>query len=60
MNDCFYSYEALDPSDQKTNPTAYFGHKALAVSYGGTLQLFGQKGAYTLTNRRPAWIVMTL
>src|SRR6266852_2018769 len=45
VNDCFYSYEALDPSDKDTNPTAYFGHKVLALSYGGTLQLFGKKGA---------------
>jgi len=45
VNDCFYSYEALDPSDQPANPTAYFGHKVLAVSYGAILQLFGQKGA---------------
>jgi hypothetical protein len=43
VNDCFYSYEALDPSDK--DPTAYFGHKVLALSYGGTLQLFGKKGA---------------
>jgi hypothetical protein len=45
VNDCFYSYEALDPTDQSSNPTAYFGHKVLALSYGGTLQLFGKKGA---------------
>ncbi len=45
VNDCFYSYEALDPSDQSSNPTAYFGHKVLALSYGGTMQLFGKKGA---------------
>ena len=25
-------------------PVAYFGHKVLAVSYGGTLQLFGAEG----------------
>ncbi len=45
VDDCFYSYEALDPADQTSNPTAYFGHKVLALSYGGTLQLFGKKGA---------------
>ena len=43
--DCFYDYGTLDESDMGTNPTAYFGHKVLAVSYGGTLQLFGAKGA---------------
>jgi cell migration-inducing and hyaluronan-binding protein len=45
VNDCFYPYEPLDPADQKNNIPAYFGHKVLAVSYGGTLQLFGRKGA---------------
>ncbi|MFZ1886461.1 MAG: G8 domain-containing protein [Candidatus Binataceae bacterium] len=44
-SDCFYSYEPLDPADRTGNPTAYFGHKVLALSYGGTLQLFGKKGA---------------
>ncbi|MFN8603017.1 MAG: hypothetical protein U0842_21325 [Candidatus Binatia bacterium] len=41
--DCFYRYEKLDKSD--SDPHAYFGHKVLALSYGGTLQLFGDKGA---------------
>jgi hypothetical protein len=45
VNDCFYPYETLDPSDKKKGNVAYFGHKVLAVSYGGTLQLFGKKGA---------------
>jgi cell migration-inducing and hyaluronan-binding protein len=45
VNDCFYSYEALDPADRTSNPTAYFGHKVLALAYGGALQLFGKKGA---------------
>ncbi len=43
VNDCFYNYDTLDQADG-TNP-AYFGHKVLAVSYGGSLQLFGKKGA---------------
>ncbi len=42
INDCFYDYDTLDPGDVTG---AYFGHKVLAVSYGGTLQLFGKKGA---------------
>ena len=37
--DCFYQYD--DPSVS----TLYFGRKTLAVSYGGTLQLFGKKGS---------------
>jgi hypothetical protein len=42
-DDCFYQYDTLDAAD-KSN-AAYFGHKVLALSYGGTLQLFGTKGA---------------
>ena len=42
-NACFYAYSALDPADM--GKPAYFGHKVLALSYGGTLQLFGKKGA---------------
>jgi G8 domain len=40
--DYFYRYDAL-PYDGAV-PTGYFGYKVLAVSYGGTLQLFGKKG----------------
>ena len=43
--DCFYKYEVQDERDRKDGRQAYFGHKVLAVSYGGTLQLFGSKGA---------------
>jgi len=42
VDDCFYSYLKIDNSDPDN---AYFGHKVLALSYGGGLQLFGQKGA---------------
>jgi hypothetical protein len=45
VSDCFYSYETLDQADKASNANAWFGHKVLAVSYGGTLQLFGKKGA---------------
>ncbi len=44
-DDCFYQYEALDAQDKAAQAKAYFGHKVLAVSYGGTLNLFGRKGA---------------
>ena len=44
MNDCFYQYEVQDATDRSAGRKAYFGHKVLAVSYGGTLQLFGNKG----------------
>ncbi len=48
VNDCFYPYMPLDYDDGVSgNPPAagFFGYKVLAVSYGGTLQLFGKKGA---------------
>lgn len=41
--DYFYAYEPLPYDDG--DPKGYFGYKVLAVSYGGTLQLFGRKGA---------------
>ena len=46
VKDCFYRYEWLpwDPA-KNLQEKSYFGHKVLAVSYGGTLQLFGKKGA---------------
>src|SRR5713101_455975 len=45
VSDCFYDYDTLDDSDRAKDIKAYFGHKVLALSYGGTLQLFGKKGA---------------
>jgi hypothetical protein len=44
-SDCFYAYEALDEADMSAGRKAYFGHKVLALSFGGTLQLSGKKGA---------------
>lgn len=44
VTDCFYQYMPLD-YDGGGPPYGYFGYKVLAVSYGGTLQLFGKKGA---------------
>ncbi len=43
-DDCFYQYEIQDQNDKKAGRPAYFGHKVLAVSFGGTLQLFGSRG----------------
>lgn len=40
-SDCFYNY--IDP--MHPNSTDFFGSKVLAVSYGGTLQMYGKKGA---------------
>lgn len=42
-DDYFYPYHPLPYDD--ADPMGYFGHKVLAVSHGGTLQLFGKKGA---------------
>jgi hypothetical protein len=44
-DDCFFGYDPLDAADAKGGTAAYFGHKVLALSYGGTLQLLGMKGA---------------
>ncbi len=44
VNDCFYAYMPLD-YDDGGNPPGYFGYKVLGVSYGGSLQLYGKKGA---------------
>jgi hypothetical protein len=43
VSDYFYQYEPLmyDTGD----PQGYFGYKVLAVSYGGTLALYGSKGS---------------
>jgi hypothetical protein len=43
IDDCFYRYGALPYDNADLN--AFFGYKVLAVSFGGTLQLFGNKGA---------------
>ncbi|HEX8896387.1 MAG TPA: G8 domain-containing protein, partial [Terriglobales bacterium] len=43
VTDYFYAYAPLDYDN--ADPNAYFGYKVLAVSYGGTLNLFGSKGA---------------
>jgi hypothetical protein len=45
VNDCFYAYDILDDPDISAHNKAYFGHKVLALSYGGTLHLYGKKGA---------------
>ncbi len=42
INDCFYRYDVFDKGDVAG---AYFGHKVIAVSYGGRLQFFGAKGS---------------
>ena len=44
-DDCFYQYEVQDALDRTKGLKAYFGHKVLAVSFGGTLQLQGTKGS---------------
>ena len=43
-DDCFYQYEIQDAADQQAKRQAFFGHKVLAVSFGGSLQLFGSRG----------------
>jgi hypothetical protein len=48
VTDYFYPYTPLpfdNGIDAITKAPGYFGYKVLAVSFGGTLQLFGKKGA---------------
>src|SRR5262249_47094235 len=51
VNDCFYRYDMLHGV---VGEMGFFGRKVLAVSYGGTLQLFGKKGA-TYANGVQNW-----
>jgi hypothetical protein len=46
VTDYFYQYDPLPYDDGKNSQglQGFFGYKVLAVSYGGTLQLFGKKG----------------
>ena len=48
VDDCFYQY------DDTTSQGAYFGHKVLALSYGGTINLSGYKGAQGGDDSNPA------
>jgi len=43
VEDYFYQYKPLPLDDGDLN--AYFGYKVLGVSYGGTLRMYGKKGA---------------
>ena len=52
VTDCFYPYMPLEYDDGGKLP-GYFGYKVLGVSYGGTLQLYGKKGA-TYSQLTPA------
>src|SRR5262245_42884625 len=44
VTDYFYAYDPL-PYDDGGMVKGFFGYKVLALSYGGTLELFGKKGA---------------
>ncbi len=43
-DDCFYKYEPL-MYDDGGNVKGYYGYKVLGLGYGGTLRLYGKKGA---------------
>ncbi|MGA3210929.1 MAG: hypothetical protein ABSD20_06440 [Terriglobales bacterium] len=51
VNDCFYQYNKLDSKDADN---MYFGHKVLALSYGGTIQMSGYKGTLGSDDGNPA------
>ena len=49
VTDCFYNYDTMAFDDGEKD--RYFGYKTLAVSYGGTLRMYGLDGAtYADTN----------
>ena len=43
-DDCFYKYEPL-MYDDGGNVKGFYGYKVLGLGYGGTLRLYGSKGA---------------
>ena len=43
-DDCFYMYDSM-PYDDGGNVKTYFGYKTIGLSYGGTLRLYGLRGA---------------
>jgi hypothetical protein len=51
VDDCFYQYGVFDNNDIAG---AYFGHKVLALSYGGTINFSGYKGAQGGDDSNPA------
>jgi len=56
IDDCFYQYDAMPFDNGKPQNSdqqfGYFGYKVIGVGYGGTLQLYGKKGA-TYDNLKP-------
>jgi len=66
VKDYFYKYDPLPYDDG--SPVGYFGYKVLAASWGGTLKLYGAKGAsYTTVdpdadkpdNTGTSWVRLT-
>jgi hypothetical protein len=49
VKDYFYGYDYMAP-DMAPHDKGFFGHKVLAVSYNGQLELFGAKGAPSATS----------
>jgi hypothetical protein len=45
VKDYFYKYQNLPTYRDQTDGDYYFGRKVLAASYGGTIRMFGKKGA---------------
>ena len=43
--DFFYNYNTMPVTEGSQAKVSYFGTKVLAVSYGGTLRIFGKRGA---------------
>ena len=71
VDDCFYRYDPMPFDNGKTTGTGacsvddgncgYYGYKVLGVGYGGSLQLYGKKGAtydttVDPTNTGTSWV----
>src|SRR5262249_30871543 len=58
VKDCFYPYDAMTFDNGKPNTGSqdfgYFGYKVIGLGYGGTLQLYGKKGATYDTSGVPS------
>ena len=65
VTDYFYQYQPLMFDDKSVigkkgnTDYGYFGYKTIGVSYGGTVQLFGEKGATIEANAIPSNPLMT-
>ncbi len=54
ITDCFYMYDTMAFDNGGGNNPGFFGYKVIGLSYGGTLRLYGKKGATYADTVNPA------